>query len=101
MNFFLKTFFFHLQSVFPKQEAIFWARAAIDQFFKAIIPPAISLVVRTDASGLGWGCHFMNTSDKICSLKICIFPLQTFVIQVFSHEKFPMRMLLSRQSLYA
>uniref|UniRef100_A0AC35GGF3 Reverse transcriptase domain-containing protein n=1 Tax=Panagrolaimus sp. PS1159 TaxID=55785 RepID=A0AC35GGF3_9BILA len=72
-----------------KQEAIFWARAAIDHFSKAIIPSAISLVVRTDASGLGWGCHFMNTSSggrwnqaeakmhiNILELKAAIFGLK-------------------------
>uniref|UniRef100_A0AC35F1D6 Reverse transcriptase domain-containing protein n=1 Tax=Panagrolaimus sp. PS1159 TaxID=55785 RepID=A0AC35F1D6_9BILA len=72
-----------------KQEGMFWAKATIDRFSKAIIPPAISLVVRTDASGQGWGCHFMSTStggrwDKtesklhinILELKAAMFGLQ-------------------------
>uniref|UniRef100_A0AC35GWB7 Reverse transcriptase domain-containing protein n=1 Tax=Panagrolaimus sp. PS1159 TaxID=55785 RepID=A0AC35GWB7_9BILA len=39
-------------------EAVFWLNADAEVFSRRILPPPISMVVRTDASTLGWGCSF-------------------------------------------
>uniref|UniRef100_A0A914PIU4 Reverse transcriptase domain-containing protein n=1 Tax=Panagrolaimus davidi TaxID=227884 RepID=A0A914PIU4_9BILA len=39
-------------------ETVFWLNADAEVFSRRILPPPISMVVRTDASTLGWGCSF-------------------------------------------
>uniref|UniRef100_A0A914YLL5 Reverse transcriptase domain-containing protein n=1 Tax=Panagrolaimus superbus TaxID=310955 RepID=A0A914YLL5_9BILA len=41
-------------------EARFWSAATLEVFSRRILPPPISMVVRTDASSLGWGCAFIG-----------------------------------------